>query len=109
MAKHEFALMDHVPMPGVRYDAYEAEHLHCVCVHDDFIEGRLQDFEILPCYAHTVDIPIHGLCYCGITLIPPHAAREMRWMVFCEPAFADLVTMLDEAERENKWIIHYGI
>ncbi len=109
MAKHEFALMDHIPQPGVRYDAYEADHLACVSVHDDFIEGWLWDFCILPCYAHTVDIPTDGLCYCGITLIPPHAAREMRWMVSTAAAFADLTAMLDTADRENKWIIHFGL
>ena len=109
MAKHEFALMDHIPQPGVRYDTYEADRMSCVSVDDAFIEGRLRDFEILPCYAHTVDRPMHGLCYCGITLIPPHAAREMRWMVCTDPAFARLAAMLDEADRENKWIIHFGL
>ena len=109
MAKHEFALMDHIPRSGVRYDAYEAEHMYCAAVDDALIDERLRDFEILPCYAHTVDCPIQGLCNCGITLIPPHAAREMRWMVCTDPAFTDLVTMLDEADRENIWMIHFGI
>ena len=44
MAKHEFALMDHAPMPGVRYDTYEGDCLNCAVVDDDAIEGRLRDF-----------------------------------------------------------------
>ena len=56
MAKHEFALMDHVPQAGVRYDQYEGDHLICAVVDDDAIEQHLPEFEILPCYAHTVDI-----------------------------------------------------
>ncbi|MBQ7298980.1 MAG: hypothetical protein IJW77_03975 [Clostridia bacterium] len=109
MAKHEFALMDHVPRQGVRYDQYEGEHLVCAAVDDDAIECRLRDFEILPTYAHTVDHPWGGLCYCGITLIPPHAAREMYWMVCTDPAFDELTAMLKDADREHKWIIHFGI
>ena len=109
MAKHEFALMDHVPQAGVRYDAYEADHMCCVSVDDDAIEPRLRDFLILPCYAHTVDIPTGGLCYCGITLIPPHAAREMRWMVCTDRALDALTALLDTAEKEHKWIIHFGL
>lgn len=109
MAKHEFALMDHIPQSGARYDTYEPMQYHCISVDDRHIEGRLWDFLILPTYAHTVDVPWEGLCYCGITLIPPHTAREMRWMICTEPAFADLVTMLDEADRRGKWIIHFGL
>ena len=109
MARHEFALLDHIPLPGVRYDAYEGDHLICISVHDDFIERRLWDFMILPCYAHTVDIPIAGLCYCGITLIPPQAAREMAWMVRFDPALSALAQLCDRAAAENKYIIHFGL
>ena len=109
MAKHEFALMDHVPQSGVRYDQYEGDHLVCAVVDDDAIEQHLPEFEILPCYAHTVDIPWEGLCYCGITLIPPHTAGEMYRMVSHDSAFGELIPMLLEAEQEHKWIIHFGI
>ncbi len=109
MAKHEFALLDHVPKPGVRYDQHEADHLVCAVVDDEAIEGRLREFEVLPCYAHTLDCPWEGLVYCGITLIPPHAAREMYPMVCTDPAFAGLTAMLEKAVRDNKWIIHFGI
>ena len=109
MAKHEFALMDHVPRHGVRYDEYEGNHLVCAVVDDDAIEGRLRDFAVLPCYAHTVDHPWGGLCYCGITLIPPHIAGQMHRMVCSDPAFDALSAMLIKAVCENKWIIHFGI
>ena len=109
MAKHEFALMDHVPKPGVRYDQYEGDHLVCAVVDDDAVERRLQDFDILSCYAHTVDCPWEGINYIGITLIPPHTARQMYRMICTDPAFAELTSMLEEADRENKWIIHFGI
>lgn len=109
MAKHEFALMDQMPQPGVRYDTYETAHLRCVSVEDDLIGERLWEFRILPCFAHTVDLPWEGLCCCGITLIPPHTAREMRWMVCTDAAFSALTELLDISDRENKWIIHFGL
>ncbi len=109
MAVHEFGLMDKAPMRGERYDTYEPRRYHCISVDDSYIEGRLWDFQILPTYAHTVDFPWGGLCYCGVTLIPPHAAREMRWMVCTDAALASLTALLDTADRENKWVIHYGL
>ena len=109
MANHEFGLMDTPPMHGVRYDTYEPERYHCICVNDDDIEKRMKDFLILPCYAHSLDIPWDGLCYCGITLIPPHAAQKMRWMVSDTPHLAALTELLDRAVREQKYVIHYGL
>ena len=109
MAKHEFALMDHVPQKGVRYDTYDAPHMNCVSVHDDDVERYLTVFDHIPTYAHTVDVPYQGLCYCGITLIPPQAAHRMRCLTEHDPAFSALHSMLDAAEHENRWIIHFGI
>lgn len=109
MAKHEFGMMPVPPVHGVRYDTYEPDRYSCISVDDDLIAGRMEDFSVLPCYAHTTDRPWQGLCYCGITLIPPHAAREMVWMVCTEPALDALTALLRTADRENKWIIHYGL
>ncbi len=109
MAKHEFGFMDRAPQSGERYDTYEPDRYHCISIDDSHIEGRLSDFEILPCYAHMVDIPCGGLCYCGITLIPPHTAGEMCRMVSHDYAFDELIPMLLRAEQEHKWIIHFGI
>lgn len=109
MAKHEFGFMDRAPQSGERYDSYEPDRYHCISIDDSHIEGRLSDFDVLPSYAHTVDIPCGGLCYCGITLIPPHAAGEMARMVCNDPAFDELTAMLKQADCENKWIIHFGL
>ena len=108
-AVHEFALLEHAPLHGVRYDTYEAPQMRCVSVHDDDIERYLDRFTSLTCYAHTVDIPCRGLCYCGITLVSPQTAREMRHLVDGDPAFDALTAMLSDAVNENKWIIHFGI
>ena len=109
MAVHEFGIMPEAPVHGRRFDEYEPGGYRCMSVDDAFIEHRLWDFLILPCYAHSVDIPCAGLCDCGVTLIPPHAAREMFWMVHTDRHLAALAELLARAGRENKWIIHFGL
>jgi hypothetical protein len=60
-------------------------------------------------YWHTVDRPGRGLCYTGITLIPPETLPGLREAVTRQGGMAELAALLRRAERENKWVIHYGI
>ena len=80
MAVHEFGILQKAPMHGNRFDEYEPERYSCVSADDAFIEDRLWDFMILPCYAHSIDLPCSGLCDCGVTLIPPHG-RCSGWCI----------------------------
>ena len=109
MAKHEFELLARAPLHGERYDAYEPDTASCVSVDDAHIERRMWLFDDLSCYAHALDVPYKGLVYCGITLIPPHSANEMYWMIHTDDAMKDLAVLLLRAAEENRYVIHYGL
>ena len=109
MAKHEFGLMETAPVRGVRYDSYEPDQYHCIAAEDEALERYQWDFRDLDCFAHTLDCPAEGLAWCGITLIPPHTAREMAWMIRFDPSLAALISLCDRAAAENKYIIHFGL
>ena len=71
MARHEFGMMPQAPAAGQRFEQYEPGKYRCIPVEDDEIERLLPETLGLPMYWHTVDRPGRGLCYTGITLIPP--------------------------------------
>ena len=99
MARHEFGVMPLAPEAGQRFEKYEPGKYRCIPVEDDEIERLL----------HTVDRPGRGLCYTGITLIPPETLPGLREAVTRQGRMAELAALLRRAERENKWVIHYGI
>ena len=100
MARHEFGMMPLAPEAGQRFEKYEPGKYRCIPVEDDEIERLLPETLGLPMYWHAVDRPGRGLCYTGITLIPA-VTRQGR--------MAELAALLRRAERENRWVIHYGI
>ena len=109
MAKHEFGIMKHNPKPSVRYDAYEPQKYNCISVDDDFIEQiapRLNDVEF---YWHSLDMPAKGLAYCGVTLIPPTSMEHMTEAIEPIDELSNLAQLLQKAQSENKWVIHFGL
>ncbi|MDO4380804.1 MAG: hypothetical protein Q4D20_08020 [Clostridia bacterium] len=109
MAKHEFGIMDTPPKSGERFDCYEPEKYHTISVDDDYIEPLLNDFERVDCFFHGIDIKIEGLVYCGITIIPPQSLCRMIEITEKVPELSKLTGLLKKAQRENKFVIHYGL
>lgn len=109
MARHEFGIMQIPPKSGERYDEYEPEKYHCISVDDDFIEPLTWKVSDIDCYAHTVDIPMKGLAYCGITLIPPESLSEFISISGEDEKLAELTKLMLEAQKQNKFVIHYGL
>ena len=85
MARHEFGMMPQVPAAGQRFEKYEPGKYRCIPVEDDEIERLLPETLGLPMYWHTVDRPGRGLCYTGITLIPPETLPGLREAVTRQP------------------------
>ena len=69
----------------------------------------MPEISTLEMYRHTVDCPGRGLCYTGITLIPPAVLPRLREEVQRQGGMAELAALLRRAERESRWVIHYGI
>ena len=109
MAKHEFGIMKNDPVKGHRYDDYEPQKYDCISVEDEYIERRDTELVALKCYAHALDVPIDGLAYCGVTLIPPEAIEQFISLIKEQTEMTDLKNLLCAALRQNKFVIHFGL
>ena len=108
MAKHEFGIMESAPVSGKRYDEYEPKKYNCISVDDDYIEG-IDQLLIFDSFRHTIDIPMKGLNYIGITLIPPKSLDAFLTVIRDGSKYADLRKLLIDAKNRNKYVIHYGL
>lgn len=108
MAKHEFGIMESAPVSGKRYDEYEPKKYNCISVSDDYIEV-IEQLLIFDSFCHTIDIPMKGLNYIGITLIPPESLEEFLTVIGDVSEYAELRKLLIDAKNRNKYVIHYGL
>ena len=108
MAKHEFGIMESAPVSGKRYDEYEPKKYNCISVDDDYIEG-IEQLLMFDSFRHTIDIPMKGLNYIGITLIPPKSLEEFLTGIGDGSEYAELRKLLIDAKNRNKYVIHYGL
>jgi hypothetical protein len=109
MSYHEFGIMQISPQHGKRYDEYEPHKYDCISVNDDYIENILEKLRDIDCYWHTFDVSGKGLAYSGITLIPTSSMQKFISVIENIPELQDLKSLLSNAHKENKWIIHFGI
>ena len=109
MAKHEFGIMQTPPQKGVRYDEYEPHKYNCISVDDEYIEEIDKKVLDMPAFWHTIDKEEKGLAYCGITLIPPTSVEYIMRLLPAEDELLEFMELLKTAQKENKFIIHYGL
>lgn len=109
MARHEFGIMEFAPISGKRYDEYEPKKYHCMAIDDDYIEGIQEQLLIFDSFCHTIDIPMKGLNYAGITLIPPTSIDAFLTVIRYGAEYAELRNLLIGAKKRNKYVIHYGL
>ncbi len=111
MSKHNFGIMNNKPMNEERFDEYEPNKYNCISVDDDFIESILSELQNVNCYWHTLQNKGDGLAYCGITLIPPESMDSLKNTLSLQDKieYKDLISLVNKAKEENKYIIHFGI
>ena len=109
MPVHEFGIMQESPQRGIRYDAYEPERFQCISVDDADILPLLKKLNAVKCFWHTPDRPECGLAYYGITLIPPESLDAVMEIVWGNQKLSALLALLTKAQKENKYVIHFGI
>ena len=111
MSKHNFGIMNNKPMNEERFDEYEPNKYNCISVDDDFIESILSELQTVNCYWHTLQNKGDGLAYCGITLIPPESMDSLKNTLLLQDKieYKDLISLVNKAKEENKYIIHFGI
>ena len=112
MAKHEFGIMKNNPIYEEQFDEYDSnKYNNCIWIDDNFIEPILMDLESIDCYWHTLKVAGKGIAYYGITLIPPQSMNKFKNILLLQDKieYADLISLINKAEEENKYIIHFGI
>lgn len=109
MAKHEFGIMPNPPKQGERYDEYEPQKYNCISVDDNYLEDIVGDFNHIDFYWHTLDVKKKGIAYSGVTLIPPCSIQYFIEIIKDISALSELKELSKKAQKENKWIIHFGL
>lgn len=109
MAKHEFGIMRNAPVAGQRYDAYTPKKYNCISVDDAYIEPIAEKCLAFESFCHTVDIPMKGLNYIGITLIPPTSLAKFIEIISGVDELSALSALLNTALSNGNYIIHYGL
>ena len=109
MPKHEFGIMPNAPKIGKRYEKYDPEKYGCISI-DDAVIGRIAEkLQAIDSYWSTLSVKGKGLAYCGITLIPPTSLDEFLQIVGDNDALLQLKNLLELAQKEHKWVIHFGL
>lgn len=110
MATHKFGMMSIAPQHGERFDSYEPwNYSDLISVDDDYIETILNELSKVEMYSHTIDIPVHGLEYCGITLIPPESMDLFIEIIGSAEELVPLRNLLAKAKEQGRYIIHFGL
>lgn len=109
MAKHTFGIMEEAPTAQQKFLHYELENYRSVDVNDRYIEPLLKELSTMMCYWHSLNRKELGLCYCGITLIPPESLDMFISAVMGNKRLEELCSLLLDAQREKRFVIHFGI
>lgn len=109
MPKHDFGIMPSPPSLGEEFVDYAPAQYHCLAVEDDDLAAVVQPLREVRCYWHSLSRSERGLARWGITLIPPEALPAFIEVVCREKRLDALTALLRQAERENRFVIHFGI
>ncbi len=111
----EFGIIDDFNTNKDYGDSYEPERYHCVAICDDALDDWWERLTEMNSYFHCFSRPSKALARWGITIIPPESLsllidiiRTETRETFQEDA-SDIIVLLEEAKRKNKFVIHYGI
>ena len=109
MAKHEFGIMPKDPQKGHRFDDNEPDKYDCISVDDKLVELIDRECMVFDSFCHMIDLPMKGLNYCGVTLIPPTSLDKFISVVSGYEELAELKQLLVKALDNSSFVIHFGI
>lgn len=115
---HQFGIIDCIE--EYIEDKYEPEKYNCISIDGELIDeiyykGFGDKMKKLETFAHNLNRPYKDLAYYGTTLIPPTSLKHFLNIINeeninCESEeFKKLISIINEAIKEEKYIIHYGI
>ncbi|NLO42524.1 MAG: hypothetical protein GX109_05775 [Bacteroidales bacterium] len=111
----EFGIIDDFDTNKDYGDSYEPERYHCVAIVDDALDDWWELLTEMNSHFHCFSRPSKALARWGITIIPPESLSLLIDIIRTETKEAfqedasDIIVLLEEAKRKNKFVIHYGI
>ena len=115
MIKTEFGIIDKIDK-NRDYSCYEPSKYNCVYIDDDlYINDWWDKLMLMKTFYHNLDRPAYGLSRFGITLIPPESLPAFQEIVitdkriYKDDCLVNLANKIQEAIKENKYMIHFGI
>lgn len=110
MLIHDFILVSEVP-EEISYANYTKEEM--TQISDEFVQKYFKVTERVEMFFNDLNSKDTGLNYHGTTILDNKMAEELKTVLIaeCEPCddLTKLVTVLNKAVSENKYIIHFGI
>lgn len=111
---HEFGIVEDINIEQ-NFNNYSPQKFNCISVDDDIINDLYEHLSIMKTYYHSLDRPEFGLANWGITIIPPQSLSLFYDVVASSKIIKksielnDLATKINQAKKEQKYMIHYGI
>jgi len=97
------------------YSEYEPQKYNCVSIDDDALNNWWARLEGMKSYFHTYSRPEKALARWGVTLIPPESLDLFHAIVKddTQPEYheqaAAVLSVIKEAKRDGKFVIHFGV
>ena len=114
MIKTEFGIIDKIEKDK-DYSKYEPQKYHCVFIDDEvYINDWWDRLVLMKTYFHNLNRSATGLARWGVTLIPPESLAAFQDIVISDKRIKEdnqlvlLAEKIQQAIRENKYMIHYG-
>lgn len=118
MAKHDFGIMGQFD-ENMIYSVYEPEKYNCISVDmqimDYVMDNYRTEWKKMKTFLSASSKTFCGLDESGITIIPSESLNLFRNIIIDANShiksiqLINLISKIDEAIREGKYIIHFGI
>lgn len=108
---NEFAIIDNLDLE-CDYSFTDKNKYNYVKISDDFVNEWVSNLKKMPTFWHNLNRPNEGLARYGVTLISPESLSKFLDVIKkdeSEDEVKELMKMVEEAKKENKYIIHFGI
>lgn len=110
----EFGIIEHFDK-NKDYGIYEPEKYNCISIEDNWMNLLYKPLLIMKTYFGDFSKPMTSFSRWGVTLIPPESLDIFYDTVVSLPQFhsseefADLATIIYDAQQKDKYVIHFGV
>lgn len=114
MVGHKFGIIDDFNEKK-DYSEYKKEEYNCISIDDELVVHITKYLKNLKTYHNNFNEEANGLAYTGVTIIPPKSLAYFYDIVATVNQFkkstelSNLSTLILEAKKNEKYLIHYGI